>query len=79
MSRYFFHREGADAPDHSDGAELPDAGVVREWAKREARILAIEQIKETGQLVLGQRVTVTDESGEEVTHVCVGDAVQVTE
>jgi hypothetical protein len=79
MSRYFFHREGDRAGEDRAGAELPDDGVVREWAKREARILAIEQIKEHGHLVLGRRVTVTDEHGQEVTHVCVGDAVEVRE
>jgi hypothetical protein len=78
MSRYYFHREGAASSDPS-GAELPDPGTVREWAKREALILGIEQIKEQGRLVLGSRVTVTDEAGAEVAHVCVGDAIEVLE
>lgn len=79
MSRYYFHREGDAANEDSAGAELPDPGVAREWAKREARILAIDSIKEDGRLVLGRKVTVTDESGAEVTHVRVGDAVEVSE
>jgi hypothetical protein len=79
MSRYYFHREGAEASSDPDGAELPDDGTVREWAKREALILGIEQIKEQGRLVLGSRVTVTDEEGQEVGHACVGDAIQVIE
>jgi hypothetical protein len=79
MSRYYFHREGAGDSSDPAGAELPDDGAVREWAKREALILGIEQIKEQGRLVLGSRVTVTDEDGEEVAHACVGDAIEVSE
>jgi transcription elongation GreA/GreB family factor len=78
MSRYYFHREGSDSGDPR-GAELPDDGTVREWAKREALALGLEQIREQGHLVLGSRVTVTDEDGEEVTHACVGDAIEVRE
>jgi transcription elongation GreA/GreB family factor len=79
MSRYYFHREGAEDSSDPAGAELPDDGAVREWAKREALILGIEQIRQQGRLVLGSKVTVTDEQGEEVTHACVGDAIQVIE
>lgn len=79
MSRYYFHREGAEDSSDPAGAELPDDGAVREWAKREALILGIEQIRQQGALVLGSRVTVTDEEGAEVAHVCVGDAIEVRE
>jgi len=80
MSRYYFHREGTlGGSSDPAGAELPDDGAVREWAKREALVLGIEQIKEHGRLVLGSRVTVTDEEGEEIAHACVGDAIQVIE
>lgn len=79
MSRYYFHREGAGDTNDPAGAELPDDGAVRERAKREALILGIEQIKEQGRLVLGSRVTVTDEDGAEVARVCVGDAIEVRE
>lgn len=79
MSRYYFHREGAEDSSDPAGAELPDDGAVREWAKREALILGIEQIKRQGRLMLGSRVTVTDEEGAEVARVCVGDAIEVRE
>lgn len=79
MSRYYFHREGAQDSSDPAGAELPDEGTVREWAKREALAMGIAQIREQGQLILGSRVTVTDEDGEEVTHACVGDAIEVRE
>lgn len=79
MSRYYFHREGAEDRSDPAGAELPDEGTVREWAKREALAMGIEQIREQGQLVLGSRVIVTDEEGEQVAHACVGDAIEVRE
>lgn len=79
MSRYYFHREGADASSDPAGAELPDPGTVREWAKREALAMGIEQIKQQGRLSLGSRVTVTDEDGAEVAHACVGDAIEINE
>ena len=79
MSRYYFHREGAGDSSDPAGAELPDEGAVREWAKREALAMGIAQIKEQGRLTLGSRVTVTDEAGAEVAHACVGDAIEVRE
>lgn len=79
MSRYYFHREGATESSDPAGAELPDEGAVREWAKREALAMGIAQIRDQGLLQLGSRVIVTDEAGEEVTHACVGDAIQVRE
>jgi hypothetical protein len=79
MSRYYFHREGAEDSSDPAGAELPDDGAVRAWAKREALILGIEQIKRQGRLMLASRVTVTDEEGAEVARVCVGDAIEVSE
>lgn len=77
MSRYYFHREGAG--DDPAGTELPDHGAVRDRAKHEALALGLEQIRARGRLVLGSRVTVTDEDGAEVAHACVGDAIQVVE
>ena len=63
MPRYYFHlHNDVEAPDE-EGKEFPDLTAAKAYAIREARILAAEQIKERGDLVLHHRIDIADESG----------------
>lgn len=64
MQRYHFHFQDRDGllPDE-EGITLPDAAAAAHEAARQIREMVAQEVRETGQVVLGRRIEVSRSDG----------------
>ena len=75
--RYFFHlRDGSERLLDPQGAEIDDPALISPMVLREARTL-ISQEALSGEINLGQRIEVEDDTGRLVHSLQFADAVRI--
>jgi hypothetical protein len=76
MPRYFFHlHDDLTVPDE-DGMELADLEAAKACGIKEARSVAVEQVRE-GKLDLNHRIDVADEQSVVVHTIRFADAIDI--
>lgn len=76
MPRFFFHLRNDLSVDDEEGVDLADLASARSHAIANIRELACEAVR-SGELVLGHKIEVADESGSRVLTITYADAILV--
>jgi hypothetical protein len=77
MPRYYFHLyNDINVPD-DEGEDLPDLAAAQAFARREARVLAGETVKQDGRITLHHRIDIENEQRSVVGAVHFRDVVHI--
>jgi len=79
MPRYFFHlRDASGTLLDIEGSEHPDLGAATAQAVHHARGLIVDDVRQHGQVPLGDRIEITNAGADLLATIAFADAVTVT-